>query len=82
MHIGLCLHPQGYSLPEYGDFFTIGTQYSGAPFAKRHWDLAYLPETAGFKWGHRVLAVVESLPVIGLLAALIEGVAACTLINV
>lgn len=77
MHIGLCLHPQGYSLPGYEDLFTMGTQFSGAPFAQRHWDLASLPETADFKWGHRVLAVVESLPVIGLLAVLIERVAAC-----
>lgn len=48
-----------------------------SPFACRHLDLANHPKaTAGQRWGHRVIAAIEFIPVIGLFASLIERIIA------
>lgn len=43
---------------------------SGLAYTKRHWQLA--KDGASGKWGHRAIAIIEAIPVIGGIAALIE----------
>lgn len=69
-------------LPNYSFSFkdlsvSILTGISGLPFAKKHWDLAKTNPKDAF--AHRVIAVLEAIPVIGGLCALIEKVIACSL---
>jgi len=49
---------------------SVLTGFSGAPFAKRHWQLS----NQFNYFGHRVIACLEYLPVLGALVALIEKV--------
>lgn len=46
---------------------------SGAPYAKRHWQLAK-GESTSRKWGHRIIAVIEAIPILGGIAALIDRI--------
>ncbi len=50
---------------------TLGTAVS---YAKRHWDLA---QEAGCQrvWGHRIIAALEILPLVGMCTGLIERIA-------
>ncbi|MBA3721045.1 MAG: hypothetical protein H0W88_01420 [Parachlamydiaceae bacterium] len=41
-----------------------------SPFAKRHWELS--KESYQTRWGHRTIALIESFPLIGPLASIIE----------
>ncbi|MFV0340723.1 MAG: tetratricopeptide repeat protein [Parachlamydiaceae bacterium] len=43
---------------------------SGLAYTKRHWQLA--KDGASGKWGHRAIAIIEAIPIIGGIAALIE----------
>lgn len=47
-----------------------------SPYAVRHLRLSYSQEISkAEKWGHRVIATIQFIPIIGLLASLIERVA-------
>lgn len=46
-----------------------------SPYALRHLDLARAPDaTCTQRWGHRVIAAIQFIPIVGLLASLIERV--------
>lgn len=64
-------HPQGYHLS-----CTQALQSSLlSPFAQRHLDLANASQaTCTQRWGHRVIAAIQFIPVVGLLASLIERI--------
>lgn len=62
---------------KYDIYFTDGlisacTLFSGASFAKRHWDLSNSTEGI-YSLGHRIIAIIEILP-FGAIAALIEKI--------
>lgn len=55
----------------------INTGFTGAPYANRHWQIAEDSSTSKIAaWGHRTVAIVETLPIIGAITALIERIAA------
>lgn len=64
-------NPLGYQLTNADLFKSVITGISGVPYAMRHLEEAYKAEV---KWGHRTIAVLESIPVLGALCALIERV--------
>lgn len=71
MNYLLTTHERAYSLSFNDGLLSI---FSGSPYARRHWELANrFPEHA---LGHRVIAVLQAIPVVGLLFCLIEKVAA------
>jgi len=74
--MSLVNHNRGYKLSGCEAAFAIGT-LTGAPYAARHIELANKTKSAQFKIAHRALAALESIPVIGLAAALIERSIAC-----
>lgn len=48
-----------------------------SPYAQRHLELAnHGKTTIGQRWGHRIIAAIEFIPVLGLLASLVERVVA------
>ncbi len=50
---------------------------SGQPYAQRHWEASLsrgLPDS--IVWGHRCIAVIEYIPLLGAVAAIIERVVA------
>lgn len=69
MNCSLIKHPQGYEISSCNVLFSVSTGFSGAPYAIRHYQNAY-----GSRWGHRIICVLEFLPVIGFLVALIERI--------
>lgn len=73
---GLSWHPQGYSFTMEDLHASLCNFVSGAPYASRHWQLGNNPYHLEYRWGHRLIAVVESLPVLGAVAALIERIVA------
>lgn len=64
-------HDRKYGISCKDGLFSLGTGVTGITYAKRHWNLA---KKEGI-WGHRVIAVLEAIPVFGALAALLERVA-------
>lgn len=71
MNLFLHTHERGYSLNSYEIPLALVT---GLPYALRHVDM----EKRGGRLGHLVIAVIESMPLIGAIAALIERIfAAC-----
>ncbi len=51
--------------------------FSALPYSVRHWETSQKKEmSSSLLWGHRTLALLEAIPVAGLLIALIERVAA------
>lgn len=71
MHLSLHNHSSGYSLTAKEALFSVAT-LSGLSYAKRHWELAHQSHF----WSHRTIAVLECLPVLGALVALIERILA------
>jgi len=67
MSCTLINHARGYHLSCAEAFLAIGT-LSGMPYSLRHWELSE------HCLGHRVIAFIEALPVIGILALLIERI--------
>ena len=59
-------HPKQYSISCKDMGVSVLTGFSGAPFAKRHWQLS----NQFNYFGHRVIACLEYLPVLGALVAL------------
>ena len=70
MNISLTPHIDGYHLTTADLWLCALTFFTAVPFAQRHFELANEPYTA--KWGHRILAVIECMPILGALVALIE----------
>lgn len=48
-------------------------------FALRHFELANKTNETGISWGHRCIALLESIPILGLLLSLIERIAVLVL---
>jgi hypothetical protein len=67
-------HPKGYAFTGKDVLFSCVTGLSGISYAKRHWELS---QNASNKLGHRIVAIVEALPVIGAIAAVIEKISEC-----
>ncbi len=67
-------HPHKYDLSLDDIFLSISTLLSGAPYAKRHWELSF-EGSPNYVWGHRAIAVLEALPVMGAANSLLERVA-------
>ena len=70
MNMSLIPHIAGYRLTTEDLCLCALTFFTALPFAARHFELANEPYTA--KWGHRILAVIECMPILGALVALIE----------
>jgi hypothetical protein len=64
---------KGYGISSCDALISLGTGFSGIPYAKRHWELSNRCD-ASYRLGHRVIAVFEAIPLLGGLAALIERV--------
>ncbi|HUD01933.1 MAG TPA: hypothetical protein VMR37_06365, partial [Rhabdochlamydiaceae bacterium] len=70
-YLSLSRHPKQYSF-SFGDAgFTLLTGFSGVTYARRHWDMSRSERV----WGHRTIALLEFIPVIGGVAALVERIA-------
>lgn len=65
-------HPRSYHLSCKDCLFALVTGLSGAPYAKRHWELSRT--SLKHAWGHKILAILEYTPLLGGLAALIERI--------
>lgn len=66
-------HPLKYSFTSHDLIWSFVTGASGATYAKRHWQAS---EKCSGKvaWGHRVIAAIEALPLLGGIAAVIERI--------
>lgn len=64
-------HSKSYRFSFLDGFLSVATGISGAPYAQRHWELSQQC-SSNKVWGHRIIAVLEYIPVLGALAALIE----------
>jgi O-acetyl-ADP-ribose deacetylase (regulator of RNase III) len=71
MTISLETHQRAYDLSCNDCLFSLATGLSGAPYAKRHWELSLTSQSA---WGHRIVAVLEALPLFGAVVAVIERI--------
>lgn len=74
MNYLLLTHERSYNLSFEDGLLSAATLLSGAPYAKRHWELSN--RSAEHCLGHRVIAVLQALPIIGLLFSLIERISA------
>lgn len=65
-------HPQGYGLEWYECLYGLVI----SPYAARHFDLAESPKTRdSHRLGHRILAAIQFVPILGAIVAIIERVA-------
>ncbi len=71
MDLSIESHNRKYNLSFCDIALFFGTGFSGISYAKRHWDLSERGGTLQI-WGHRIVAIMEALPLIGGLVALIE----------
>lgn len=69
-------HYRGYHLSCSDGLLSLVTGLSGAPYAKRHWNMSQEPGSKNI-CGHRFFAVLEAIPVLGGLAALFERIVVC-----
>lgn len=74
MEYNLTSHERGYNISFYDGLFSIVTGLSGGPYAKRHWELSNVSKSPQYKLGHRCIAVLQYIPVVGALAAVIEKI--------
>lgn len=74
MNYSLKMHEQKYDLSSYDILLSTCTGLSGAPYARRHWELAE-KDASETCLGHRIIAVFEAIPLIGGIAALLERIA-------
>jgi hypothetical protein len=65
-------HQYHLSLKEIGGMTLTG--FSGITYAARHWDLSSECEET-YRLGHRLIAMIEGMPILGGMAALLEYVA-------
>lgn len=68
------IYLDNYRLSCYEILFSAATLTGGA-LVKRHWSKSSEEISIYSKWGHRIVAVIEAIPLLGGLAALIEIVA-------
>ena len=66
-------HSRGYDIL-LSEGILGGLTLSGAPYALRHKEMSEKQEYADYRIGHRILMVVQFIPGIGLLAAIIERI--------
>ena len=81
MDFSLLMHNEGYELTNRHLLYSVFTLGSCYPYAMRHWEISCLSESLSVRWGHRMIACIEFLPVLGGLVAVIERVAIYVLIN-
>ncbi len=67
----LNLHSRKYNISAKDSALLILTGFTGAPYAKRHWDLAKNSSTPN-RLGHRLIAAAECVPILGGVIAGIE----------
>jgi hypothetical protein len=72
MSFSLNTHPSGYELSSV-DLLFSAVSFSGKVYADRHLELSNRQERIG-RLGHRFIAVLESILVVGALVAIIERV--------
>lgn len=66
-------HKEKYNFTLGNSLFSVVTGLSGAVYSKRHFEIS---QNQGMSvWGHRTIAVLEALPVLGGLTALLERIA-------
>ena len=70
MNISLNTHPEKYHLGVIDLCVCCLTLFTALPFARRHVEQADKYDEA--TWAHRILAVVECMPILGAIVALIE----------
>ena len=68
------IHLDNYNLSYSETLFSVLT-LTGGTLVKRHWSQSSEDIPVCFKWGHRIIAVIEAIPLLGGLVALIEIVA-------
>lgn len=66
-------HVKSYEL-SFGEAMLATITLTGAPYAMRHKELSVLEDYAEYQIGHRILMVVQCIPGIGLLAAIVERI--------
>ncbi|HEY4831165.1 MAG TPA: Sir2 family NAD-dependent protein deacetylase, partial [Waddliaceae bacterium] len=66
-------HADGYGL-SFGEGVLATFTLSGAPYAIRHKELSEQQEYTKYRIGHKILMVVQCIPGVGLLAAIIERI--------
>ncbi|WP_044882731.1 hypothetical protein [Neochlamydia sp. EPS4] len=66
-------HPRKYSLSYQDIGLSLITGLSGTPYASRHWQLSNHAK-AKHCLGHRLIACIESIPIAGALAAILERI--------
>lgn len=73
MGCSLTSHPRGYKISCWDAFLTMGTLFTGAAYAGRHFDLlkSCPPES---RFSHKVWGGCECVPVLGFLVLLIERI--------
>lgn len=49
---------------------------TGGVLIKRHWAKSCEKQSVCSKWGHRIVAIIESVPILGAIVALIEIIVA------
>jgi serine/threonine protein phosphatase PrpC len=67
-------HYLDYNLSKRNLASSLLTGFSGISYASRHWELSQEVYTKKQVWGHRTIAVIEAIPAVGGLAALIERI--------
>lgn len=74
--LSLSNHARGYEI-SFGDAaLSAVTVFSGAPYAKRHWELANKSDSTLNWCGHKVIAILEAIPIFGALASLVDRIIA------
>jgi hypothetical protein len=66
-------HDKGYDL-SFGEAILTAFTLSAGVYALRHEELSEQPKYAEYRFGHKILMVVQCIPGIGLLAGLIERI--------
>lgn len=72
MNVSLDKHAQGYNFSNTDFLSSLTTGLSGAPLAARHFELADKSSTFIDTAGHKAIAIIESVPVLGGIVAAIE----------
>jgi serine/threonine protein phosphatase PrpC len=70
MFYSLVDHNRSYQITGLDLLTSVVTGLSGAPYAIRHHQLSEVD--GGYKWGHRLVALIEFVPVLGAAVALVE----------
>lgn len=73
MNYLLAYHPDRYQISFLGGLLSVATGLSGAPIANRHMAMASIDSDHAL--AHRVIGLIEYIPILGAVVALIERVA-------